>query len=272
MSLLSFAARGNAIEGSYFRREQDYAVRKQLEKLVNDGQLPQSALQQPQTDLQLAADVSNRGTGASTSHSISLSDVPMTVVKGRAKGDYVYQHVKGVVPVPRTAASWSTLGTPVSFGRARWSVDDASIFSVDDGKRLAQTPHKPSTFYERIRLEKQQKAAMETPLLQGYRLLPEFTPGRAMLWGTIFAIWGTAAVVVTSAKSLDIKTTEEASAKLREVVAPMASQLNAALTPLKGMVSATSMRSEQQSELALRLRSKLASPASLRRQQEAQAL
>lgn len=88
----------------------------------------------------------------------------------------------------------------------RWTVDDASIFSVDDGKRLAQTPHKPLTFYERIRLEKQQKAALETPLVKGIRLLPEFTPGRAMLWGSILAVWGTAALVVSTAKSLDIKT------------------------------------------------------------------
>lgn len=88
----------------------------------------------------------------------------------------------------------------------RWTVDDASIFSVDDGKRLAQTPHKPLTFYERIRLEKQQKAAIETPLVKGIRLLPEFTPGRAMLWGSILAVWGTAALVASTAKSLDIKT------------------------------------------------------------------
>ena len=88
----------------------------------------------------------------------------------------------------------------------RWTVGDASIFSVDDGKRLAQTPHKPLTFYERVRLEKQQKASIETPLVQGYRLLPEFTPGRAMFWGSILAVWGTAALVMSTAKSLDIHT------------------------------------------------------------------
>ena len=91
----------------------------------------------------------------------------------------------------------------------RWTVGDASIFSVDDGKRLAQTPHKPLTFYERVRLEKQAKASLETPLVQGYRLLPEFTPGRAMFWGSIIAVWGTAALVMTTA--LDIKTVSTAS-------------------------------------------------------------
>ena len=89
-------------------------------------------------------------------------------------------------------------------------MDDASIFSVADGKKLAQTPHKPPTFYERLRAEKQQRAALETPLVRGMRLLPEFTPGRAMLWGTILAVWGTAAVFASTARSLDIKTVSSA--------------------------------------------------------------
>lgn len=92
----------------------------------------------------------------------------------------------------------------------RWTVDDASIFSVADGKKLAQTPHNPPTFYERLRAEKLQRAALETPLVRGMRLLPEFTPGRAMLWGTILAVWGTAAVFASTARSLDIKTVSSA--------------------------------------------------------------
>lgn len=263
MSFASFAAVGTAVEGAYFRKEQEFALRKQIEKMVGNGQLPQTALQ-PQNQNQFAETVSNRFP--------ALADVPVTVLKGSPNGDYVYQHVKGKVPVPKQKMPWSTLGTPVSFGRARWNVGDASIFSVDDGKRLAQTPHKPLTFYERIRLEKQQKASLESPLVQGYRLLPEFTPGRAMFWGTVLAMWGTAAIVMSTAKSLDIHTAAEASDKLHDIVAPMANRLGAALVPLKSMVAATNMRSEQQSELALRLRAKLASPASLQRRAEAEGL
>ena len=100
MSMTGFAARGNAVEGSYFRKEQELALRKQLERLVGEGQLPPSALQQP--PLQLVADVANRGSTASTSH-ISLADVPVSVLRGRP--EYVYQHVKGApgkcVPVCR---------------------------------------------------------------------------------------------------------------------------------------------------------------------------
>lgn len=93
MSMSGFAARGNAVEGSFFRKEQEFALRKQLERLVEEGQLPQSALQQ-HTPLDLGA---NRGPSALTSH-VSVSDVPASVLKGRPASDFVYQHVKGVVP------------------------------------------------------------------------------------------------------------------------------------------------------------------------------
>ena len=38
------------------------------------------------------------------------------------------------------------------------------------------------------------------------RLLPELTPGRAMMWGTILAMWGTCAAVALTARQLDIHT------------------------------------------------------------------
>ena len=66
MSLAGFAARGNAVEGSYFRKEQEFALRKQLERLVGEGQLPKSALQQPQSALQLVTNSINRASMAST--------------------------------------------------------------------------------------------------------------------------------------------------------------------------------------------------------------
>lgn len=38
------------------------------------------------------------------------------------------------------------------------------------------------------------------------RLLPVFSPGRALLWGSILAAWGTGAVVASSSRALDIRT------------------------------------------------------------------
>ena len=83
----------------------------------------------------------------------------------------------------------------------RWTNPDASIFSVAKGKELAQLPAKLPTNYEVIRQKRISQAALESPVVQGIRLLPEFTPGRAFFWGTVLAVWGTAAVTVTACKA-----------------------------------------------------------------------
>lgn len=54
----------------------------------------------------------------------------------------------------------------------RWSVDGASIFSVADGKRLAQEPPRLPTAFEAARMNRVSKAALDTPLLNGYRQAP----------------------------------------------------------------------------------------------------
>jgi len=38
------------------------------------------------------------------------------------------------------------------------------------------------------------------------RLLPVFTPGRALMWGSILALWGTGAIVASSSRALKIRT------------------------------------------------------------------
>lgn len=71
---------------------------------------------------------------------------------------------------------------PLYMGPFRWTSDGASIFSVDDGKRLAQTPVKEPTRFERIRADRIARQQLETPLVRGVRLLPVFTPGRCALY------------------------------------------------------------------------------------------
>lgn len=88
----------------------------------------------------------------------------------------------------------------------RWTADGASIFSVADGKKLAQTPPKLPTQWEINRQRKIAKAAVDSRVVSGMRLMPEYTPARAMLWGTIIALWGTGALVASTARGLDIHT------------------------------------------------------------------
>lgn len=174
----------------------------------------------------------------------------------------VYEYKAGPMAPPRPTQRFE-LGTRVSFGRARWTSNDASIFSVADGRRLAQTPPPRATYYESIRAEKIQKAQLATPTLRGFRLLPELTPGRAFLWGTVLALWGTGALVATTAKSLNILSFEDAPSVLKATFAPLAVALESNLAPLRESMAATTAaggavrEDAQQSEFVDRIRVKL---------------
>jgi hypothetical protein len=86
----------------------------------------------------------------------------------------------------------------------RWAGGEASIWDVKAGKDLAQTPSKQASWAEEIRAKKIAKAQFESPLVSGYRLLPEFTPGRAFVWGTILSVWGVAVATTVVSKSYGI--------------------------------------------------------------------
>lgn len=57
----------------------------------------------------------------------------------------------------------------MSMGRARWSTEGGSIFSVADGRRLAQEPVRQPTPFEAMRQNRVAKATLETPLVAGIR-------------------------------------------------------------------------------------------------------
>lgn len=237
------------MESSYFRAEDTNAIRRHVERLVKEGKLPQSALPV--------------STGAAVdAHAPALYNVP-TVVRQRPAAEHVYQHVKGVFPERRASGAdkWLIGTEKVSLGRARWTVSDASIFSVADGKRLAQTPVRVPTAFEAARMGKINKAALDTPLVSGYRLLPQFTPGRALLWGTILAMWGTGAVVVTAARRLDITKMEEAKGKIEAALLPYVDALAGYFEPLQGSLKLEALRNTERSseftELANNIRRQL---------------
>ena len=69
----AFAARLNAAEGTYFRSETQNAVERHLQKMADQGKLPQSAL----AAIQEAAVTTG---GAAKGHS---QDIPTTVISSR---------------------------------------------------------------------------------------------------------------------------------------------------------------------------------------------
>lgn len=155
---------------------------------------------------------------------------------------------------PHTSAvdAW-LLGSKVSLGRAKWEAPAvpgeaaataaaeaaapgstrASIFSVADGRRLAQEPVRHLTAFEAARAARVADAAVDARTLAGLQLLPRFTPGRALLWGSILAAWGTAAAAVGAGRAVGAQRLEDLPAALRARLAPLAESLRARAAPAR---------------------------------------
>lgn len=143
-------------------------------------------------------------------------------------------------PLKAVATDALLLGTRVSLGRARWTHDGgsgANIFSVSDGKRLAQEPVRHVSAFEAARAKRVAALAHETPLMAGVRVMPVFTPGRALLWGSICAAWLTGAAVATARQSLGITSTADAGARLSSALRPMAASVEGAMEPWRGKLA-----------------------------------
>ena len=90
-----FGARQRALEGSWYRQEEQRSLQKHAERLRNEGRLPSALAQSPQS------------LAASSSHQTSLLDVP-TSVAGRRACEVPYQHTPSRFPGERDS-TWHRL-------------------------------------------------------------------------------------------------------------------------------------------------------------------
>jgi hypothetical protein len=272
--MASFSALGLAQESKFAREATSAALKKRVRDLVAKGVLDAAAIEAFAKASSSAA--ASAASSFSTSSSI-FSAVPTRVVTQRPAAEAAFRHVPGTLPTARggAAADAWLLGTRVSLGRAKWvsptetatatttttavststpsscarsvstsastsSSRPASIFSVADGRRLANEPVRHLTAFEAARaarVARHAAADAETALVAGIRLMPIYTPGRALLWGTVLAAWGTAAAVASSARALGVQSAAEAPEALRAHFAPAAARMRSAAEPWKGSLA-----------------------------------
>ena len=83
-----------------------------------------------------------------------------------------------------------------------------------------------------LRLERMKA---QTPF---WSILPELTAGRAFLWGSALAVFGSAMIAKLACMQMDIRTLDELKEKLptkmEELLSPSANALSAQLSPLGG--------------------------------------
>jgi len=215
----SLAARTAAEEARFFRAEDDNALRRRMERLVR-GQAAASGSTSTTTtaaaarlnDFERECLAARREGLASASVSVVRTANPLKVdidVEGHARRVPHHSTFVDYLNVPR-----------VSMGRSKWEVhQDASVFSVKDGKKLATTvpetldaAARPLTEIEKAVLARQnvvEAHSVDGSTYRGVRLYPKLNAGRAFLWGSLLAVWGTTFLVVSARKALKIDSVED---------------------------------------------------------------
>lgn len=271
--MASFSALGLAQESKFARDATSAALKKRVRDLVAKGVLDAAAIAEfaKAASASSAAAASSSALLTSSSSSDVPTRVVTKRPAAEAAFRHVPGTLPTARGGAAAADAW-LLGTRVSLGRAKWvsptetatsstsaspanaaaststgarsvstspspsttSTRPASIFSVADGRRLANEPVRHLTAFEAARAARVARHAAESPLVAGLRLMPVYTPGRALLWGTVLAAWGSAAAVASSARALGVQSVSDAPEALRAYFAPAAERMRFAAEPLKG--------------------------------------
>jgi len=220
---MNLAARTAAEEARFFRAEDELALQKRMERLVSSSTSGGNALSLP---------CSSSSSSSSSSRSASLNEFQRECLAAAKRG-MTKTSVRSTNPL-KVDIDTSKMGRrnynnfmdylkvpQVNMGRSKWEVnDDASIFSVKDGKRLAVTNVEESTHLRttsgartaRVALARQmhvESAQVDATTYKGMRMYPKLNAGRAFMWGSVLALWGTSLLVLGSSKFLKIQTVED---------------------------------------------------------------
>lgn len=155
----------------------------------------------------------------------------------------VRQRLKGTCTGNPMYVGSATLGSRVNLGKGKWSagvntVEGATIFSVHKAPELMSTGAKHlEDIPDRVARQMVDKSFVE---IRGMRLklMPDPTPGRAMAWGGTLALWGTAALTLTAARSLGIKSLDDIKTVMRDRLTPLGEYVRSSFEPWRGMVPA----------------------------------
>jgi hypothetical protein len=151
------------------------------------------------------------------------------------------------------------LGTRLSLGRGKWqassgTVEGTSLFDVKAAYKLIDGTDAT------LPRQRAVAPAPETVITLGnklFRVFPDFTPGRALVWGTLLAVWGTSAVVVRTARRLEIQSIDDVRSALNEALTPMAGRIQHQVDPYREVLVAGD-KSFMESDLSKQLKLKLA--------------
>jgi hypothetical protein len=92
--------------------------------------------------------------------------------------------------------------------------------------------------------------------LGGLRLqvLPDLPPSRALMWGTIVAVWAVGGAAMRVSKSMGIESVADVQSRFNQALSPMAARCRQAFSPYRRIIVAPGENGGKMDELASALR------------------
>lgn len=263
-SLASLSFRGRAVEGTFFKAETDQCLLERAASLGVRGRdasvsgVVSSPTASSAVDMlpevlahYLPVDVHRPLTTKVHSHDYKVHQPQF------AKSTGLYKEL-----TRKTYVDTLTLGSSMNTGRSKWaggtleSEPNTSIWSVGEAQRLMllgadSDPHRE----QRLRFVNPPKpqpvvTIANTPL----RLLPDPTPGRALFWGTIMAVWCGAASAKLLLHAFEVQNMSEIRPKMGPLVASVGSSVGSVFNPVKEWRANSSMGDAMESKFSRKLK------------------
>lgn len=133
------------------------------------------------------------------------------------------------------AVGLPTLGdTGIKFNSSRWTrggkQEGLSVFDVKGAMdalekgpdEAAKKRAHPAALAHANRVARAQQVGVT---LFGFKVFPDLTPGRAFMWGSIFAVYSVGAASMLTARALDIKSMDDIKVKMQAAFEPLKAAL-----------------------------------------------
>ena len=227
-------------QGKYFKDEQEYAIMRRRDWLRDRGELERYGVEAARERRKAARLVTPNVLTEILGHSVRFAPrLTDDALRDASNKIYQKEHGRGAARRQSLLPRSYGLGTQVSLGRAKWSLSEhggaSSIFSVQRGIEMASTPAEGAAAARRdmasLRLE---RLKSQTPF---WSILPELTAGRAFLWGSALAVFGSALIAKLACAQLGIRTLDELRddlpSKMQALLAPSAQSVAGHLAPFR---------------------------------------
>jgi len=225
-----YAGKLKANEGSYFKADLQLAVKKHRARLEQEGRLKSEGKDfTTQNNQDVLPEI------LSHQPKLDLSQVHFDKFK-RDRGYYVARPEKtkfGEFFIEYNRPNFYSgmlLGGKINTGRGKWdqsSQGDASLFNVSDAKRLMDEHHAKA---KKMRSLHNVAPVKPMPVVDiagvPLKLFPEPSPGRAMFWGTILAVFAGGIVGKFVCRTLEINTIDDVKPNIKVALEPVAGSIS----------------------------------------------